>query len=237
MLLLPAIDLYEGKVVRLLRGDYAQRTVYSDDPCAVAADFAAAGAEWIHVVDLEGARDGTTPNFDVIRSIRDSSGLRCEVGGGIRTLETAARYAEAGIDRIILGTAAVTDPTLAADAVRRFGERIAVGADIRDGRVAVRGWTEASQFDVFSFGERMEAAGVRTMICTDVSRDGAMQGTNLPLYRMLSCRFGMRIVASGGVSSLEDIRRLRDMGLYGAILGRAYYVGAVDLKEAIEAAS
>ena len=236
MILLPAIDLYEGKAVRLYKGDYAQMTVYSEDPPAVAADFAAAGAEWIHLVDLEGARSGTTPNFAMVRRIRETSGLRCEIGGGVRSMETVDRYMDAGIDRVILGTAAVTEPGFAEAAVRRWGERIAVGADIRDGRVALRGWTESAPLDAFTFAAQMEAIGVRTLIVTDISRDGAMQGTNLSLYETLSRRTGMRLVASGGVSSLDDVRRLRAMGLWGAIVGKAYYTGAISLKEAIETA-
>lgn len=236
MIILPAIDLYEGKAVRLLRGDYARMTVYSDDPLAVAADFAAKGATHIHLVDLEGAKNGSTPNFDTVASIKRSSGLFCEVGGGIRSLETVERYIDAGIDRVILGTAAVEDDAFLREAVRRFGERIAVGVDIKDGCVAVKGWVESSGIDAFEFCEKMQMLGVKTLICTDISKDGAMQGTNLPLYAELSERFSMQIVASGGVSGIDDVRRLAAMRLYGAIIGKAYYTGAIDLREAIEVA-
>ena len=236
MLIYPAIDLYRGQAVRLYRGDYSQVTVYSDDPLSVARDFAAQGASRIHLVDLEGARLGTTPNFDLIARIKKETGLFCEVGGGVRTMQTVEDYLSAGIDRVILGTAAVTEPGFAAQAVAKYGEKIAVGIDLKDGMVAIRGWTEKSRWNAMDFCGEMERIGVKTMICTDISRDGAMQGTNRELYRQLSRRFSMDIIASGGVSSLEDIRALRRMELYGAIIGKAYYTGAIRLPEAIEAA-
>ena len=235
MLIFPAIDLFGGKAVRLYQGDYTQMTVYSDHPEEIAADFVASGANQIHIVDLEGARDGGTPNFDAVCAIK-RSGAFCEVGGGIRSMETVERYLSAGIDRIILGTSAVTDEDFLRMAVSVCGDRIAVGADIRDGRIAVKGWTEQSDTDAFSFCERLQGIGVRTVICTDISRDGAMRGTNRALYRTLSERFSMQITSSGGVSNLEDILALRSYGLYGAIIGKAYYTGAIDLKEAVKAA-
>ena len=236
MLIYPAIDLYKGEAVRLLRGDYAQRTVYSADPVSVALDFVRCGAQRIHLVDLEGARDGTTPNFDTILKIKKETGLFCEVGGGIRSMQTMEKYIEAGIDRVILGTAAVTDGALVQSAVAAFGGKIAVGADIRDGFVAIKGWTESSGLDAFAFCEKMQDAGVTALICTDISRDGAMAGTNRELYRLLSERFTMDIIASGGVSTLDDIKALRALGLHGAIIGKAYYTGAIDLREAVEVA-
>ncbi len=236
MQIFPAVDLYEGKAVRLFKGDYAQMTVYNDDPLAVARDFVAQGATHIHLVDLEGARTGETPNFDIVRLIKQETGLFCEVGGGVRTQEVIDRYREAGIDRIILGTAAVTEPGFVEEAVARHGEHIAVGVDIKDGMVAVKGWTEQSSLEAFDFCEKMQKIGVKTLICTDISRDGAMQGTNVELYRELSKRFSMQVVASGGVSSMDDVRRLAAMDLYGAIIGKAYYTGAVSLREAIEVA-
>jgi len=236
MLIFPAIDLYEGQAVRLYKGDYAQKTVYSDDPVSVALDFRAKGATAAHLVDLEGARDGTTPNLDWVVRIKQESGLFCEIGGGIRDLDTVARYLDAGIDRVILGTAAVTNPAFLEESLRRWGERIAVGVDIKDGQVAVKGWTETADCDAFTFCGRMEQLGVKTLICTDISRDGAMRGTNRQLYRDLSDRFGLDITASGGVSDLEDIRALRAMELYGAIIGKAYYTGAINLEEAIREA-
>ena len=236
MLIFPAIDLMDGEAVRLYKGDYAQKTVYSADPVAVAKQFRAAGAQWVHLVDLDGARSGETPNLDTVCRIKTESGLACEIGGGIRSMKTVEAYISAGLDRVILGTAAVTDPDFLAEAVRSFGEKIAVGVDIRDGAVAVKGWTESSGLDAFDFCEKLEALGVKTVICTDISKDGAMQGTNRALYAALSARFGLRITASGGVSTLEDVKALRAMGLYGAIIGKAYYAGAIDLRAALEAA-
>jgi phosphoribosylformimino-5-aminoimidazole carboxamide ribotide isomerase len=236
MILFPAIDLYEGKAVRLLRGDYARMTVYSENPPEIALDFKAQGATHIHLVDLEGAKSGTTPNFDTVCAIKQASGLFCEIGGGVRDMETVERYLDAGIDRVILGTAAVQDEAFLCDCAARYGERIAVGVDLKDGFVAIKGWLEKSEYDAFTFCERMQTIGVKTLIITDVSKDGAMQGTNVELYRTLSERFSMQIEASGGVSSLDDVRRLRALDLYGAIIGKAYYTGAIDLKEALEAA-
>lgn len=236
MVIYPAIDIYAGKAVRLYKGDYAQMTVYNDDPTAVAADFVAKGAACIHMVDLEGARSGTTPNLATICLVKETTGLFCQVGGGIRSMETVKAYLDAGIDRVILGTAAVTDPDFARTAVDAYGEKIAVGVDIRDGFVAVKGWTEKSSLEAFDFCRCMEAIGIRTVICTDISKDGAMQGPNHDLYRRLSQQLGMQIIASGGVSSIEDIERLAAMDIHGAIVGKAYYTGAVELARAIEVA-
>ena len=236
MLILPAIDLYEGKAVRLLKGDYAQMTVYSERPPEVAEDFKACGAQWIHMVDLEGARDGSTPNFEVVADIAQNSGLKVEIGGGIRSMQTVEQYLEAGVSRVILGTAAVKDPDFLKAAADRYGERIAVGADIKDGRIAIRGWLETSDCTAMDFCRQMQQMGIRTLICTDIDKDGAMKGTNHELYRQLQQDLELDIVASGGVSSLEDVRRLKAEGLYGAIIGKAYYTGAVDLREAIEVA-
>ena len=236
MILFPAIDLYEGKAVRLYKGDYSRMTVYSDYPEEIAADFSACGATHIHLVDLEGARSGETPNLDTVLKIREATGLFCEIGGGIRNLETVGRYLSAGLDRVILGTAAVTDESFLRTAVEKYGSRIAAGADIRDGYVAVKGWTEKSSVTLEDFCAKMEKIGVQTVICTDISRDGAMRGTNREMYRMLSEKFRLNITASGGVSTLEDVKSLRAMNLYGAIIGKAYYTGDIDLKEAIEAA-
>lgn len=234
MKLFPAIDLYEGKAVRLYKGDYTQMTVYSDDPASIAADFAASGATCIHIVDLEGAKSGTTPNFDTVCKIKATSGLFCEVGGGIRSMDVIDKYLSAGIGRVILGTAAVGNLGFVKNAVDKYGERIAVGADLKDGYVAVKGWIEKTDLSCENFFRQMQDVGVKTVICTDISKDGAMMGTNLELYRALSQKFSMQIVASGGVSSLEDVKRLSEMGLYGAIIGKAYYMGAIDLKEAVE---
>lgn len=236
MTILPAIDIYGGKVVRLYQGDYDRMTVYSDDPLAVAAAFREAGAEYIHIVDLEGARSGAAPNFPLISRIAAESGLKLEVGGGIRDEDTAERYLGAGVERVVLGTAAVTDPIFLMKMTVRYAEHIAVGADIKDGFVAIRGWTESSGRTCDDFFGELRDMGVQTVICTDVSRDGAMGGTNRALYSRLSAAYPVRIIASGGVSTLDDVRALRDMGLYGAIIGKAYYTGAIDLRKAIEAA-
>lgn len=236
MLIFPAIDLYEGKAVRLYKGDYSQMTVYSNDPPEIAKKFKQAGATHLHLVDLQGAKTGETPNLETIRAIRKSTDLFIEVGGGIRTMQVIERYLSAGVDRVILGTAAVTDPDFVHKAVAAYGEKIAVGVDIKDGSVAIKGWTETSGIDPFAFCEQMQKIGVCTLICTDISKDGAMQGTNRALYKQLSERFSLQIIASGGVSSLEDVKALSEMNLYGAIVGKAYYVGAIDLKEAIRLA-
>lgn len=236
MLIFPAIDLYEGEAVRLYKGDYAAKTVYSTDPVSVALDFKAAGATHAHLVDLEGAKTGGTPNFDVVSAIKRESGLFCEIGGGIRDMDVIERYVAAGLDRVILGTAAVENEDFVREAVGAYGEKIAVGIDIRDGFVATHGWTESSGVDAFTFCEKMQAIGVKTLICTDISKDGAMVGTNRELYRELSRRFSIKITASGGVSTFEDVQALRALDLYGAIIGKAYYTGAIRLSEAIEVA-
>lgn len=236
MLIFPAIDLLEGQAVRLLKGDYTQKTVYSDDPLQVAKDFKQQGASCIHIVDLEGARDGTTPNLPIVCAIKEETGLFCEIGGGIRSMDVIKRYIDAGIDRVILGTAAVADRELLQNAVAQYGEKIAVGVDIKDGKVAVKGWLIDSGLDAFAFCREMVAIGIKTLICTDISKDGAMQGTNRELYRELSKEFSVQITASGGVSTIDDVKALRNMDLYGAIIGKAYYTKAIDLAEAIEVA-
>lgn len=236
MLIFPAIDLYEGRAVRLYKGDYAQMTVYSDDPVAVARDFKAQGAAQMHTVDLEGARDGGTPNLGTIERIVKETGLFVECGGGLRDMAAIDRAFSAGVGRVILGTAAVSDPALLAEAVGKYGEKIAVGADLRDGRVAIKGWREDSGLTAEDFLRKIEALGVRTVICTDISRDGAMRGANAELYERLQRDFGLDLIASGGVSGMEDVRRLRALGLYGAIIGKAYYTGDIALRDAVEAA-
>ena len=236
MNIFPAIDLFEHKAVRLFKGDYAEMTVYSDNPVEIAHDFEAKGAKFIHIVDLEGAKNGDTPNFDTVKEIAQNTGLFCEIGGGIRSLDTVEKYLSAGLDRVILGTAAVNDEEFLRTAVNKYGDKIAVGVDIKDGFVAVKGWTEKSEYSCFDFCEKMREIGVKTLICTDISRDGAMRGTNRQLSKELSEKFDMNITASGGVSTLYDIKALRGLNLYGAIIGKAYYIGAIDLKEALEAA-
>ena len=236
MIILPAIDLLGRKAVRLLKGDYNQVTVYSDSPLEVAEKFKSLGATHIHMVDLDGAKYGTAPNMDIVAEVAEKTGLFIEIGGGIRSMETVKKYIDAGISRVILGTAAICDEDFLKEAVKAYGEKIAVGADVKDGKIAVKGWLEQSDVTLDEFFLKMQDLGVKNIICTDISRDGAMRGTNLELYRELSAKYSLDITASGGVSSIEDVKRLREMNLYGAIIGKAYYTGAVDLKEAIEAA-
>lgn len=236
MIILPAIDLLGRKAVRLLKGDYNQVTVYSDSPLEVAEKFKSLGATHIHMVDLDGAKYGTAPNMDIVAEVAEKTGLFIEIGGGIRSMETVKKYIDAGISRVILGTAAICDEDFLKEAVKAYGEKIAVGADVKDGKIAVKGWLEQSDVTLDEFFLKMQDLGVKNIICTDISRDGAMRGTNLELYRELSAKYSLDITASGGVSSIENVKRLREMNLYGAIIGKAYYTGAVDLKEAIEVA-
>ncbi len=236
MKIFPAIDLYDKKAVRLYKGDYAQMTVYSENPIEVARDFEKAGAEFIHMVDLEGAKNGTTPNLDVVKDIAQNTSLFVEIGGGIRSMETVKTYLENGVGRVILGTSAVTDEEFLLEAVNTYGDKIAVGADVKDGYIAIKGWVEKSQYSLEEFLSKMEKIGVKTIICTDISKDGAMKGTNLELYKALNEKYSLDIIASGGVSNISDISALRQMNMYGAIIGKAYYTGAINLKEAIEVA-
>ncbi len=236
MIILPAIDLLGRKAVRLLKGDYNQVTVYSDSPLEVAEKFKSLGATHIHMVDLDGAKYGTAPNMDIVAEVAEKTGLFIEIGGGIRSMETVKKYIDAGISRVILGTAAICDEDFLKEAVKAYGEKIAVGADVKDGKIAVKGWLEQSDVTLDEFFLKMQDLGVKNIICTDISRDGAMRGTNLELYRELSAKYSLDITASGGVSSIEDVKRLREMNLYGAIIGKAYYTGTVDLEEAIEVA-
>lgn len=236
MIIFPAIDLVGGEAVRLYKGDFSQKTVYSSSPVAVAKDFCAKGATHVHLVDLDGAKTGEAKNFDLICLIKKQTDLFVEVGGGIRTQEGIERYLQAGIDRVILGTVAVTEPDFVSSLPASYLNKVAVGVDVKDGFVAIKGWTENSRYTLFDFCKKMQEAGVKTIICTDISRDGAMMGTNHDLYRELSEKTDMQVVASGGVSSLEDVKQLRARGLYGAIIGKAYYEGAIDLAQAIEVA-
>ena len=226
----PAIDLRGGQVVRLYQGDYDKETVYSANSCAVARDFLAAGAKCLHVVDLDGARDGTLANFDSIAAIARQGGLYIEVGGGIRDEDRIRRYLDLGVGRCILGTIAVKDFAFTERMANKYGERIAVGVDARDGYVAVSGWKELSAEKGVDFCRRLRSAGVKAVIYTDISRDGAEQGTNLDLYRELSKIEGLAVTASGGVSSIEELRQLKAIGTQAAILGKALYTGRLDLK-------
>lgn len=236
MIILPAIDLFGGRAVRLLRGDYNQMTVYPQTPAELAKKFKTAGCTWAHLVDLEGARDGGTPNLDTILNLKKTSGLSCEVGGGIRDMSVVEKYLAAGLDRVILGTAAVKDPAFLEAAVKKYKEKIAVGVDIANGRVAVKGWTETTDLDAMDFLTYLDGLGVRTVICTDISRDGTLCGANDGLYKNISekCSFGL--IASGGVKDIQDVKRLAGLSLYGAIVGKAYLEGTLDLNDAVVAA-
>lgn len=236
MIIFPAIDLYDKKAVRLYKGDYQNMTVYSENPIEIAKDFEQKGATHIHIVDLEGAKFGTTPNIDIVRQIANETSLFVEIGGGIRSIETAQKYIDAGVSRIILGTAAVEDDKFLKTCIDKFGEKTAVGADVKDGFIAIKGWLEKSKLTLDDFLLKMQNLGIKNVICTDISKDGAMKGTNLELYRKLSQKYSLDITASGGVSTIEDIKNLRKMEIYGAIIGKAYYIGAIDLCEALEVA-
>ena len=236
MYIIPAIDLIGGKAVRLQKGDYEKVTVYSEFPEKVAKYFYDCGAKYLHVVDLDGAKSGNADNFETIKKIIDASGLSVEVGGGIRSMDVVKRYADIGVDRIILGTAALNDREFLKSAVDAYGDRITVGVDIKDGMVAIKGWTEVSGVSCEEFCKDLASIGVSTIICTDISKDGMMSGTNLELYKNLNREFPINIVASGGVSTIEDITALRDMEMFGAILGKALYTGAIKLEDAIAAA-
>ncbi len=235
MNIFPAIDLFEGKAVRLFKGDYDQMTVYSETPEKVALYFKECGAEYIHLVDLEGAKSGETPNFETVKKIIETTGLKAEIGGGIRSEEVIEKYINAGAYRVILGTAAATDPEFLERVAKKYAERIAVGCDLKDGKVATKGWTQTTNETGEEFFARVEKLGIKTVICTDISRDGAMKGTNLELYKELSSKFGIDLIASGGVTDMSDVENLAKMNIYGAILGKAIYTGNIDLKTAIGA--
>lgn len=236
MKIFPAIDLYNKKAVRLFKGDYTQMTVYSDDPVSIARDFENQGAQYIHVVDLEGAKTGVPAHLDIVESIAKNTSLFIEIGGGIRDMQTVEKYLSVGASRVILGTAAVTDEVFLRAALAKYGDKIAVGADIADGKIAIRGWVEKSDYTADAFFDKMQKLGVKTIICTDICKDGAMRGTNLALYKEIGEKYALDIIASGGVSSMDDVTALAKAGTYGAIIGKAYYVGAIDLKKAIEVA-
>lgn len=233
MNIFPAIDLIDKKAVRLYKGDYDKVTVYSDSPVEVAKDFERQGAEFLHVVDLDGAKDGQTPNFEVVRDIIENTNLKVEIGGGIRSMDTIEKYISIGVYRVILGTAATENPEFLKEAVLKYGDKIAVGADIKDGYVAIRGWLEKSKYTIDEFCEVLYDIGVKTVIVTDVTKDGAMQGTNHDLYKNLSEKFNLSFVASGGVSAIDDVERLMKMNLGGAIIGKAIYTGDIDLASVI----
>ena len=234
MILYPAIDLYQARAVRLEKGRFDRMTVYDADPVSRAQRMKDEGVTHLHLVDLEGARFGSTSNLPVIGQIAGRTGLFLEVGGGIRSMETIRRYLDLGVSRVILGTAAVEKEDLLEEALAQYGEAVAVGVDLLDGKVAVRGWEEQSSWTADAFFQHLTDLGVRTVICTDISRDGILAGSNHALYEGLSSRYPVDLIASGGVSGLEDLRALRELGMAGAIIGKAYYSGAVSLREALE---
>ena len=236
MKLFPAIDLYEGKAVRLFKGEYQKMTVYSENPTEIALDFFSKGAKFMHVVDLEGAKTGETPNIETVKKLVSATGAFVEVGGGIRSEKVVERYLTAGVNRVILGTSAVENPEFLKNCIKEFGDKIAVGVDIKDGFVAIKGWTEKSAFTGVDFCKKMQDEGVKTIICTDISKDGAMLGTNHELYKRLKKELSIDVIASGGVSSIEDVKNLKEIDIYGAIIGKAYYTGAINLSDALKVA-
>jgi len=236
MKVFPAIDIIKGRAVRLTRGDYGSEKIYGEDAAAVASVFLSQGAKNLHVVDLDGARNGAPTNFETIRRIALLKGLFIEVGGGIRDLSRIENYLDLGVDRVILGTAAVRDPALLREAVGKFGARVAVGVDARDGRVALSGWLEQTDIDSVEFCGKLRDVGVKTVIYTDISRDGAMGGANLDVYARLLKLEGLDVIASGGVSFLPEIEKLNALGVCGVIIGKALYEGRLSLPAVLKAA-
>ncbi len=234
MFIFPAIDLYDSKAVRLLKGDYEKMTVYSDNPVEIVRDFEANGISHMHMVDLEGAKSGDNRNFHMIAKIRESSDIFMQLGGGIRSMEQAEKYLDLGINRIILGTAAIEDEDLLERLAEKYQERIAVGVDVMDGIVKTHGWRKSTGIHLKDFCEKLNALNVRTIIATDISKDGAMKGTNIALYENLKTLTDADLIASGGIHTIEELKKVRDLDLYGAIIGKAYYTGDIKLNEAIK---
>lgn len=234
MKIFPAIDLYEGQAVRLYKGDYQKMTVYARNPLDLAQKFVQAGCKYLHMVDLEGAKDDNTANQATIAALVKESGLFCQVGGGIRSFEVIDKYLSLGVNRLIIGTKAVEDPQFVKEATAKYGEKIAIGIDLKDGLVAIKGWRETAAFTADEFFALMSDYEVKCIICTDISKDGTLLGPNLQLYEHLQNEYAVNLIASGGVSSIADIRALAEMKLYGAIIGKAYYEGRVDLEEAVK---
>lgn len=236
MQIYPAIDLKNKQVVRLYKGDYAKVTVYSDNPVATALSFKEAGSGNIHLVDLDGAKEGSPVNYGVIKDIVSETQLFAEVGGGIRDMRRIENYLKAGAGRVILGTAALENPDFLAEAVKEFGGSVAVGIDAKDGKVATRGWLDLSDTDAAEFAVRVRDAGVKTIIYTDISKDGTLSGTNMEVYGKLVKIGGLNVIASGGITYIDEIRQLARVGVYGAILGKALYAGLLNLADALRAA-
>lgn len=236
MKIFPAIDLRGGCVVRLIQGDYGRETVYADDPFLVARGFLNAGAEYLHIVDLDGARDGAQANAEALRNLMQIKGLFTETGGGIRDERAVEKCLDMGIGRVILGTVAVTNYDFVKEMIKKYGERIAVGVDGRDGYVAIDGWRTITDIRTIDLCRRLENDGLKDVIVTDIARDGGMAGPNLSVYRTLCESLSLRVLASGGVSRLADISALHDIGVDGAIIGKALYTGALTLPDALNAA-
>lgn len=234
MELFPAIDIKDKKVVRLTYGDYDRMKIYSDSPSDIAKNFADCGAKNIHIVDLDGAKDGNLANFDIISGIAKNSGLFVEIGGGIRDEERIRKYLDCGAGRVIIGTAAVENFGLVQSAVKKFGSKIAVGVDAKNNRVAIHGWKTETDIDSAEFCVKLRDAGVSTVIYTDISKDGALGGTNMEIYRRLSAVGGLDVIASGGITFYRELEELESIGVYGAILGKALYEGRIDLATAVK---
>lgn len=234
MIILPAIDILNGRPVRLYQGDYQKVSHVAEDVCSTALQFESDGAKWLHMVDLDGAKCGKRTNADVIINVVEKTGLSIEAGGGMRTMEDVRYYLDHGVQRVILGTAAVEDEMLLKEALAQYGERIAVGIDARDGMVKTAGWLHDTRLDAYAFAIRMRDLGVKTVIATDIAKDGTMRGPSLTMYAQLKEIDGLNIIASGGISRMEDVKRLCDMHVYGAIIGRSLYDGGISLRDALE---
>ena len=233
MKLLPAIDIKDKKAVRLSQGDFNRQKIYHNNPLEVAQEFQAAGSEWLHIVDLDGAKDGASENVKITREIISKTNLKIQLGGGIRTAEAVKKWIDTGLDRVIIGSAAVGNLDFVADLVKEYGVKICIGVDAKNGKVATHGWLKDSGIDSFDFCQQLEEIGVKTVIYTDIAKDGMMQGPNFEAYEKLTKKTNLQIIASGGVSSLKDLERLSRIGLYGVIIGRSLYEGAFTLKDAM----
>lgn len=233
MIIFPAMDLREGKCVRLYQGEFSTSQVVGENPVDIALNFKNQGAEYIHMVDLDGALKGDISNIAVIRDIINETGLPVQLGGGIRSISTIEKLVTLGVSRVILGTAALNNSEMVKEAVKYFGEKIAVGIDARDGFVAVEGWIKLSKINYIDFAKAIEDIGVKTIIFTDISRDGTLKGPNLEATGILNNKVSCNIIASGGMKNIEDIKKLKEMNMYGAIIGKALYSGSIALEEAI----
>lgn len=233
MLIFPAIDIHNQTCVRLYKGDFATAQKVAEDPLETANSFREAGAQWLHMVDLDGAKTGSPQNREIFVTVAKESGLKLELGGGIRDIQTVSYYLEQGISRVILGSAAVKDPSFVKEAVKKYGERIAVGIDAKNGMVAAEGWLSTSDVHFLDLARQMEAIGVACLIFTDISKDGTLSGPNLEQLAAINEAVSCDVIASGGVTNLSDIKALKELGLYGAICGKSIYQGTLSLKEAI----